>query len=154
MADGTPAEQLAELLELVVEAYGLEAEVSIEDDGETLRGVVDGDDLGLIIGRHGQTIDALEHLATRIAFPEGKRDRYVEVDAGGYRERRADALEEQADEAVSEAISSGQPVQLDPMSSSERRLVHEYLRDSAEVETYSEGEEPKRRLIVAPASRE
>ena len=152
MSDATPAERLRELLERIVEAYGLDATVVIEEDDEAIRGTLEGDDLGLVIGRHGQTIDALEHLATRIAYPGGQRDRRVEIDAAGYRERRAEALERQADKAAVEAVGSGRPVELDPMGASERRLVHEYLRDRHEIETYSEGDEPNRRLVVAPVA--
>lgn len=146
----TPAERLRDLLEEVIEACALEADVRVEEDGELLRGTIDGEDLGLVIGRHGQTIDALEHLALRIAFRgEGERKRLV-VDAAGYRARRAEALERQADRAAEEAIQYGRPVALDAVAPSERRLVHEYLRDRRDVETYSEGEEPDRHLVVAP----
>ncbi len=146
----TPAERLRDLLEEVIEACDLEADVRVEEDGELLRGTIDGEDLGLVIGRHGQTIDALEHLALRIAFRgEGERKRLV-VDAAGYRARRAEALERQADRAAEEAIQYGRPVALDAVAASERRLVHEYLRDRRDVETYSEGEEPDRHLVVAP----
>jgi spoIIIJ-associated protein len=144
------AERLRDLLEQVVESLDLDAEVEVETDDETLRGSIEGEDLGVLIGRHGQTIDALEHLATRIAFRgDGDRLRVV-VDAAGYRARRAEALERQADKAVSEAVRFGRPVALDAMVASERKLVHEYLRDRHDVETYSEGEEPDRHLVVAP----
>jgi spoIIIJ-associated protein len=74
----------------------------------------------------------------------------VTVDAGGYRERRATALRAVADQAVVAAVRDGKPVALDPMSASERKVVHEYLKDRFDVETYSEGQEPSRRLVVAP----
>jgi spoIIIJ-associated protein len=145
-----PAERLRELLERVLDACDLQAEVDVEEDEEFVRGTIAGEDLGLIIGRHGQTIDALEHLASRIAFREpGERKRIV-VDAAGYRARRAETLERQADQAVEEAVQYRRPVALDALGASERRLVHEYLRDRREIETYSEGEEPDRHLVVAP----
>ncbi len=74
----------------------------------------------------------------------------VVVDAAGYRERREHALQRQADEAADEAVRSGRPVALDAMSATERKVVHEYLKDRDEVETYSEGTEPDRHLVVAP----
>ena len=145
-----PAERLQELLDRVLDACDVDGEVAVEEDDETLRANVEGEDLGLLIGRHGQTIDALEHLGARIAFHgEGARKRVV-VDAAGYRERRADVLERQADRAVEDAVQYGRPVALDAMVASERRVVHEYLRDRRDVETYSEGEEPDRHLVVAP----
>jgi spoIIIJ-associated protein len=145
-----PAEQVEDLLEEVVRGLGLEATVAVEDDGDTVTGTVHGDDLGLFIGRHGQTIDAVQHLAQRIAGARGGEGRRIVIDAEGYRERREAMLQRQADHAVEDAIRSGRPVALDAMTASERRLVHEYLRDHDGVETYSEGEEPDRHLVVAP----
>lgn len=150
-----PADRLRDLLEEVVDALDLDAEIEVAEDGDTLRGAIEGDDLGVLIGRHGQTIDALEHLATRIALRgidlEGVRVRVV-VDAAGYRARRAEVLERQADKAAGEALRFGRPVALDAMVASERKLVHEYLRDRHDVETYSEGDDPDRHLVVAPVA--
>ena len=120
-----------------------------EADG-VLKGTLRGEDVGLFIGRRGQTIDAVQHLAQRIVFPEGPSSVRVVIDADGYRERRAEALRAEADEAAEEALSSGRPVELDPMPPSERRIVHEYLRERGDVETHSEGDEPERRLVVSP----
>ena len=113
---------------------------------------LEGDDLGLFIGRHGQTIDAVQHLAFKAAtrdHPPSAGLRVV-VDAAGYRERREQALQRQADEAAESAVESGRPVALDAMSATERKVVHEYLKDREDVETYSEGTEPDRHLVVAP----
>ncbi|HEX8208171.1 MAG TPA: R3H domain-containing nucleic acid-binding protein [Solirubrobacteraceae bacterium] len=145
------ADALRKLLDTVVEALDLDADVEIDDDGETLTGRLDGEDLGLFIGRHGSTIEAVQHLAQRIAGGDGPARRRIVVDAAGYRERRAQVLERQADEAADRAVSSGRPVALDEMTSSERRVVHEYLRDRGDVETHSEGDEPHRHLVVSPA---
>jgi len=146
----SPADRLRELLEEVVGACDLDADVEVEEDDETLRGVVEGGDLGLLIGRHGQTIDALQHLAARVAYRGAGDRKRVVVDAAGYRARRAETLERQADRAVGDAVEYGRPVAMDAMAASERRLVHEYLRDRTDVETYSEGDEPDRHLVVAP----
>jgi spoIIIJ-associated protein len=149
----SPAEQLQELLEEIVDALGLEARVVVDQvDGE-LRGSVEGGSVGLIIGRRGQTIDAVQHLAQRIVFQGGPGDTRITIDADGYRERRAETLRVEADEAADEAVSSGSPIELESMPASERRIVHEHLRDRDDVETYSEGDEPDRYLVVAPRSR-
>ena len=145
-------EALRELLELVADALDLDADVVIEEDDERLIGRLDGDDLGLFIGRHGQTIEAVQHLAQRVV---GERDgehrrRRVVVDAAGYRERRESVLQRQAEEAAEDVLSTGRPVALDAMTSSERRIVHEYLRDRGDVDTHSEGQEPDRHLVVSP----
>jgi spoIIIJ-associated protein len=150
----TIAEQdaaLRELLEQVAEGLGLEAEVVVRSDDHEVVGVLEGEDLGLFIGRHGATIEAVQHLAQRIllADMDSPRRRIV-VDAAGYRDRRREALERQADQAASEALRFDRPVSLDAMTASERKVVHEYLRDRDDVETHSEGDEPERHLVVAP----
>jgi spoIIIJ-associated protein len=151
--DAEPAERLRDLLEQVLEVCALEGTVEVTEDEETMVANVEGEDLGLLIGRHGQTIDALQHLAFRIAYRDAPEPRKrVVVDAAGYRERRAEVLRRQADRAVSEALQFRRPVALDAMVAGERRLVHEYLRDRPEVETYSEGDEPDRHLVVAPVA--
>jgi spoIIIJ-associated protein len=145
-----PAERVRATLELIVSALGLDAEVQIEEDADSIRANLEGDELGLAIGRHGQTIDAVQHLAYRIAFREEDARKRVEVDAAGYRDRRAAVLEEEADRAADEVIRTARPVALDAMNAVERRVVHEYLRERGDVETHSEGREPDRRLIVSP----
>jgi spoIIIJ-associated protein len=115
-----------------------------------LRGVVEGQDVGLVIGRRGQTIDAIQHLAQRIVFGGGAPTDRVVVDAGGYRERREESLHAAALDAAEESLRSGQPVELDPMPPSERRIIHEYLRERGDVRTHSEGAEPERYLVVEP----
>lgn len=143
---------IGELLELLREHLGLEAEVAVRREGETLTGALVGDELGLFIGRHGQTIDAVQHLAQRIVFRGRPSELRIVIDAAGYRDRRASALRRRADEAADEALRHVRPVALDAMVASERKLVHEHLRERGDVETHSEGEEPDRRLVVAPAS--
>jgi spoIIIJ-associated protein len=145
-----PAELLEELLEEVTAGLGLDAQVEVEQAEGVLRGRLVGDDVGLFIGRRGQTIDAVQHLAQRIVFPEGPSQTRVEIDADGYRARRAELLRSDADEAAEEALRDGSPVELEPMPPAERRIVHEYLRERGGVETHSEGEEPHRFLVVSP----
>lgn len=145
------SEDLAELLERIVEALDLDGDVEVVDDGETLTGTVHGDDLGLFIGHHGQTIDAIQHLASRMQYTDVERpSRRIVIDAGDYRERRRETLEDMADDAADEALRTGRPAPLVPMPAAERRLVHEYLRDRDDIDTHSEGDEPDRRLVVAP----
>jgi len=145
-----PAAALEELLEEVADGLGLDVEVDVQEGDGVLRGCLRGEDVGLFIGRRGQTIDAVQHLAQRIVFPEGPSPVRVVIDADGYRERRAESLQADAEEAAVQALRSGRPVELDPMGASERRIVHEYLRERGGVETHSEGDEPERRLVVSP----
>jgi spoIIIJ-associated protein len=145
-----PATLLRELLEEIVDCLGLDVDVRIEESDNVLRGSVEGKDVGLLIGRRGQTIDAVQHLAQRIVFHEGSPDARVVIDADGYRERRAESLRSIALDAAEESLRSGKAVELDPMPASERRIVHEYLHDRDDVETHSEGQEPERYLVVEP----
>ena len=148
--DRAPAERVRAVLERVSDALELDAEVEIVEEGDRILGILHGDDMGLFIGRHGQTIDAVQHLAFKIAAVGQSPPPRVEVDAAGYRDRRRQALERQADQAAADAVRSARPVALDAMSATERKVVHEYLKDRPDVETYSEGTEPDRHLVVAP----
>ena len=143
-------EYIEEILETIAEAAGVDAEVRVEDAGDRLVAEFVGDDLALLIGHHGQTIDAIQHLAYRIAFHGVDERKPLTVDAAGYRERRAATLHAVADQAAEAAIREKRPVSLDPMGAQERKVVHEYLKSRFDVETYTEGQEPSRRLVVAP----
>jgi spoIIIJ-associated protein len=141
---------LRELLERIADACDVAAEVEVEEDAERLTGRFVGDDLGLLIGHHGQTIDAIQHLAYRIVYRGAADRKNVVVDAAGYRDRRAAALKATADQAAETAVHDHRPVALEAMSALERKVVHEHLKSRHDVETYSEGQEPARRLVVAP----
>ena len=145
-----PVVVLRELLEEIVDSLGLDADVQVERADGLLTGSVEGDDLGLFIGRRGQTIDAVQHLAQRIVFRGGAPEARVVIDADGYRERREETLRSLAADAADESLRSGEAIELDPMPASERRIVHEYLRERGGVQTHSEGDEPERYLIVEP----
>ena len=146
------AERVRELMERIADAAGVDATIEVREDAAGLHAefVGDGDDLGLLIGHHGQTIDAIQHLAYRIASHGDSERVSVLVDAAGYRERRATALRATADQAAQQALSGSRPVALDAMSALERKVIHEHLKLRRDVETYSEGQEPSRRLVVAP----
>jgi spoIIIJ-associated protein len=144
------AARVEELLQRIATDAGVDASVRIREDHEGVTGEFVGDDLGLLIGHHGQTIDAIQHVAYRIAFRGSPARKRVVVDAAGYRERRAVALRAAADQAAEAAVHDGRPVSLEAMSALERKVVHEHLKSRHDVETYSEGQEPDRRLVVAP----
>jgi spoIIIJ-associated protein len=147
-----PAERVRAIVERVLVGLDLEAEVKVEEGEKEISASIEGDDdeLGLLIGRRGQTIDALQLVCYRAAF-RGREDRKrVTVDAAGYRRRRAETLERLAEQAAERATQGGRPVELEPMSANERRVVHNHLAERAEIETYSEGDEPERFVVVAP----
>jgi spoIIIJ-associated protein len=146
-----PAERVRELVEEVLDELDLDGEVEILEEDDRITASVEGeDDYGLLIGKRGQTIDALQLIAYQAAF-RGMRDRKrVVVDAAGYRDRRKETLTARADRAAEQALSGNQSVEMDPMSAQERRVVHEHLKERSGVETFSEGDEPRRCVVVAP----
>jgi spoIIIJ-associated protein len=145
-----PSERVRELLERIVQELELDAEVSVSETDDEIRGTIEGEDVGLVIGRHGQTIDAVQLLCYQAAFRGLSERKRVTIDAAGYRDRRGEALCRRADQAAEDAVRRSSPVELEPMSATERRVVHEHLRDRTEIETYSEGDDPHRYVVVAP----
>jgi spoIIIJ-associated protein len=140
------------LLERVVAAIGVECTIEVVEDEDTLTVTCEGGDLGMLIGRHGQTIDAVQYLANTIAWRRFEAERKeIVVDAAGYRERRRTTLEAMAVRAAENAASSGDRVELEPMTAVERKVVHQRLQDYDGVETSSEGAEPNRYVVVSPA---
>jgi spoIIIJ-associated protein len=145
-----PEARVQELLERIADAAGIEVTVDVREGADGLIAEYRGDEVGLLIGHHGQTIDAIQHLAYRFAMTGDADRKPVVVDAAGYRERRAVALRAAADQAAKAAINHRRAVPLEAMSAMERKVIHEYLKGRHDVETYSEGQEPSRRLVVAP----
>jgi spoIIIJ-associated protein len=145
------ATRLREVVERIAREIGVQCSVEIEESEEEIRVVCEGNDLGMLIGRHGQTIDAIQYLANAILF----RGRYEErkpviVDAAGYRDRRQATLDALALRMAEQASATGQRVELEPMTAVERKIVHEKLKDDPEVETASEGTEPNRFVVIYP----
>ena len=146
-----PAERVRQLVEGVLDELDLDGEVEIREEDERITASVEGeDDYGLLIGKRGQTIDALQLLAYQAAFRGLRERKRVVIDAAGYRERRRETLTARADRVAEQALGDGRSVEMDPMSAQERRVVHEHLKDRAGVETFSEGDEPRRCVVVAP----
>ncbi|MGB7588620.1 MAG: R3H domain-containing nucleic acid-binding protein [Solirubrobacterales bacterium] len=146
-----PAQRAQALVEGILDELDLEGEVEVREDDDQIELMIEGDaDYGLLIGKRGQTIDAIQLLCYQAAF-RGVRDRKrVTLDAVGYRERRREVLTARADRAADQALSGDRTVTMDPMSAQERRVVHEHLKQKPGIETYSEGDEPHRCVVVAP----
>jgi spoIIIJ-associated protein len=138
-----------DLVERVVSAIGAEVTVSATERDEVVTVTCSGADLGLLIGKHGQTIDAIQYLANAVVRAEGGTHEVI-VDAAGYRARRTATLEAAAIRSARLVAATGNPVELDPMTAVERKIVHEALKDDPEVETMSEGSEPNRYVVVLP----
>ena len=140
-----------ELLERTLAALSVPGTVSVEEGEDEVVATVSGPELGVLIGRHGQMIDALQYLANAVAHRAAGEDRRrIVVDAAGYRARRSATLEALARRSAEQASATGRRVELEPMSAVERRVVHEALKDDPEVSTESEGTEPHRYVVVVP----
>ena len=144
------AETLREFVQTVVGLMGIEASVGASEVGEAVRADISGDDLGLLIGRHGATIDALQYIAAIVVNGDRRERRQVIVDAEGYRGRREVALKSLADRTAQKVARESVSVALKPMSAAERKVIHLHLKDHARVETVSEGNEPFRAVVVSP----
>jgi spoIIIJ-associated protein len=151
-ASGPLAELVTEVLERVIAELDVEARVSIREDEDALVATLVGRELGRVIGRHGQTIDALQYLVNGIAQRAELEERLpVVIDAAGYRARRQAALDTLAVRTARRVAESGEEEELEPMTPVERKIVHVRLKDFPGVETRSEGTEPNRFVVVAPA---
>jgi len=149
--DSELAAGVRELLERLAAGIGVPCRIRIDEDSETLTASCVGDDLGLLIGKHGQTIDAIQHLVNAIVWREAREARKpIVIDAAGYRERRRLTLESLALRSAERALREGSAVELEPMSAVERKVVHLRLQDEPGIETRSEGTEPNRYVVVAP----
>jgi spoIIIJ-associated protein len=149
--ESAAARRLRDLLAHVSASIGVRSRIEIVEDSDSLVGTWYGEELGLLIGRHGQTIDAVQVLAAMIAGRGEEHRKEIVVDAAGYRDRRRRTLEGLALRTAEEVVRTGARVELEPMSAAERKVVHTCLQDRAGVATGSEGDEPYRRVVVEPA---
>jgi spoIIIJ-associated protein len=149
--DSDLAGQVRDLLERITAGIGVRCRIDIEEDEDVLTASCSGSNLGLLIGKHGQTIDAIQYIVNAIVWrarPDDRKD--VVVDAAGYRERRRAALESLAVRSAEEAIATHSPIELEPMTAVERKTVHLRLKEFDGVETGSEGTEPNRFVVISP----
>jgi spoIIIJ-associated protein len=145
------ATRLRDLLERITAEIGARCRIEIVEDEERITARCSGPDLGLLIGKHGQMIDAVQYLANAIVFRNVEPRKPIVVDAAGYRDRRRSTLEALAVRSAERALESGENVRLEPMTAVERKLVHLRLEEYPGIKTHSEGTEPNRYVVVAPA---
>jgi len=146
-------EEAKKFLTELVDAFGLVGTIDLREDGDDLELTVTGADLGLMVGPRGNTLTAVQDL-TRVASQRrlGDHDTRLRVDVGGYRERRREALSRFATQIAEQVVASGEARALEPMSSADRKVIHDVLTDHSGVVTRSEGEDPQRRVVIAPAN--
>jgi spoIIIJ-associated protein len=139
------------LVARIVSTLGVDADVGAHEDAEAIVVTCAGPDVGLLIGRHGQTIDAIQYLLNAVGWRTyGEERREVVVDAADYRARRQATLETLALRVAERVLESGEQEELDPMTAVERKVVHLRLKDVSGVGTTSEGMEPNRYVVVVP----
>ena len=143
-----PIERAKLFIEKVTKAMHLLVSISVISNEDAVTLNLKGEDLGILIGKHGQTLDALQYLTNLVANREGReRIRFI-VDVEDYRKRRADTLQQLALRLADRVKRSGDRVVLEPMTPHERKIIHMSLQEDLRIETYSEGEEPFRRVVI------
>lgn len=145
-------DEAQKFVQSLVDAFGLTGTASLRRDEDDLEVAVEGADLGLLVGPRGATLQAIQEL-TRVAAQRrlGDHDTRLRVDVGGYRVRRREALTRFAEQQAAAVVSEGKPRILEAMSSADRKVIHDSLVGVEGVETRSEGDDPNRRVIIAPA---
>lgn len=141
-------------LEDVFAAMKIEVELQRSETEEGILFQIEGESLGILIGKHGQTLDALQYL-TNLAANRGVASErlHVQLDIEGYRARREETLTRLAGHLAEKACRIGQEIHLEPMNRHERKIIHMALQDSRKVSTYSAGDEPRRYVVIVPRRR-
>jgi Predicted RNA-binding protein len=142
-------EEAMEFLKEIAESMKLDIHIERQDtsDGVVLQ-LSSKDDIGILIGRRGQTLDALQYLVNVVSHRSGNVNTRIILDAENFRERRRKTLEELAARLADKAVRSRREVVLEPMPSHERKIIHTYLQDHPHVRSFSKGEEPNRRIVI------
>lgn len=145
----TPVSKAVDFLAQLFDVWGIEVKINAELEGDVLRINLEGDDMGVVIGKRGETLDALQHL-TSLNVNTGNGDFVkVSIDTEGYREKRVKTLENLAVKLASKVAKTKHNVTLEPMNSYERRIIHASLQDNEYVTTYSVGQSPNRKVVIA-----
>ena len=146
------ASDVRALVMQITAALGVDARVEVREDDDTVTATCFAADAGILIGRHGQTIDAIQYLLNAISHRVlGDAHKDVVVDSAGYRDRRRATLESLAVRTAEQVRASGRGIELDPMTAVDRKVVHLKLKELGGVQTRSEGAEPNRFVVVLPA---
>ncbi|MGD6819006.1 RNA-binding cell elongation regulator Jag/EloR [Metabacillus sp. 84] len=148
--DEKPGEEAHAYLIQVIEKMGVKASVEKIQKGRNLSFLIEGEDIALLIGKRGQTLNALQYLTQLVANRHSDQYFHVMVDAESYRERREEILVQLANKLASQASASSKAVALEPMPSNERKIIHAALARNYRVETHSAGEEPRRHIVITP----
>lgn len=150
MVKDTPARKVRTIMSDILNTMDLNAKMNIAEKDNTVIINLEGENLGILIGRRGETLDALQYLINLSVNKNLESRRKFILDIEGYRQRREDTLKKLAQKLADKATQRGRNVVLEPMNSLERRIIHTALQGRDDISTFSEGEEPYRKIIIAP----
>lgn len=150
----TDTDPAAQFLKELLEKMGMPSDILAAETDDGLRLRIETDTNGVLIGRRGETLDALQYIVSLYANRDSKDYRRITLDTEGYRSRREETLRRLARKAASEVRATGRSVAMEPMNPYERRVIHSALQNFDGVTTHSEGEEPNRRIIISPVEEE
>lgn len=145
-----PVQRTERLLKGIFAAMDIPVEVKITEQDQILLVNMEGPDLGVLIGRRGETLDSLQYLVNLAVNKNQEQRRKIILDVEGYRKRREETLQKLAIRLADKAKQRGRSVVLEPMNSQERRIIHTALQGRDDIYTFSEGEEPFRKIIISP----
>lgn len=145
-----PVNEVKIFLKGILGAFNLSYELNVEEFSDYIKANVNGEDLAILIGKHGKTIDAIQYLLALSVNKKAEEYKKVLLDVNGYREKREQTLEKLANRQAQRAKALKKKIFLEPMNPMERRIIHSILNEDPEIETYSEGEEPYRRIVIQP----
>lgn len=134
----------------ILAAMELTAEVTVQEEEDTVAVDLQGSELGVLIGRRGETLDSLQYLVNLAINRRQEKMKRIIIDVEGYRSRREQSLREMAGKMADKARQKGRSVVLEPMSAMERRIIHTALQGREDIYTFSEGEEPFRKIVISP----
>jgi spoIIIJ-associated protein len=134
----------------IVNLMNLRTRVTSWEDEEEIHVDVWGEELGILIGRGGATLQALQDVVSTIVRRSNYEERRIIVDVERYKERRRQKLREYAERMAEKALTSKKPIRLEPMTPRERKIIHDALKDFGGVQSKSEGEDPQRRIVISP----
>jgi len=145
-----PTSKAKDILEQIMQTMNLDVDINVKEESEKVFVNINGPDLGILIGRRGETLDALQYLVNLSANKSSEKRKRILIDIEGYRRRREDTLKKLALKLADKARQRGRNVVLEPMNSMERKIIHTALQDRADIYTFSEGDEPYRKIIISP----
>ncbi len=149
-SDASPAENARRFISDILTAMGLDVNVSAVLEDDVVKINLEGENMGIVIGKRGDTLDSLQYLTSLVVNQTSEGYIKISIDTENYREKRSEALEALADRLAAKVARTGKKFTLEPMNPYERRIIHSQLQDNEDVTTFSIGQEPYRKVVIAP----